>query len=85
MTEYDDKGVPVVNAESVPLLFDPYEQYGCMLRVCTDLGWKYCCKTATHKLAQFINKNWMKHLQVIFAKEQEKVSYKVDFHWLIFV
>lgn len=61
----DDTGLVVWDSEQIPVLYDPFEQFGSLLRVCATLGWTYRCKTATNKISLFINKNWLKHLQSI--------------------
>lgn len=45
------------------VLFDPYENYGCMLRTCACLGWRYFGKAVTKKIQDFVRINWASHVQ----------------------
>jgi hypothetical protein len=72
-TEYNEDGACVWDQHRTPILYDPQEQYGSMLRVCAKLGWTYVCKAATKKLALFINKNWQNHLLISMKASSDNV------------
>jgi hypothetical protein len=80
--EFDKDGKQIFDAGSSSVLYDPFEQHGAMLRVCCRLGWRYLCKTATTKIATFINNNWMKHLVAVMSKEFME---EVCFFFLLYV
>lgn len=85
ITEYDDDtGKVVWNCEQVPVLFDPFEQFGSLLRACAMLGWTYRCKAATNKISMFINKNWMKHLQAVKNLTSDQVFF-LDIIFVLFI
>ena len=64
-TEYDEEGEIVWDIKHAPVIYDLYEQFGSLLCASASLGWVYVCKCATAKIAQFINKNWLKHLLAV--------------------
>lgn len=76
-TLYNEEQQPIFNALAAPVLFDPFEQCGFMLRACAALGYKYCCVCPTSKIANFINKNWLAHLLGYFKNNTYMVSVDV--------
>ena len=46
----------------VPIILDPYEQWGSILCVAVELGWAYVCVCASEKLQNFVRARWYPHL-----------------------
>lgn len=53
------------SGEKAPVLLDPYENFGHMLRVCAKLGWQYFGRVATQKIEEFVTNNWALHIQKV--------------------
>lgn len=68
---------PQVPEDRTPILFDPIESYGGMLRVCATIGWRYVCKAPTQKIEKFFRESWAKHLIETSSVEQVRLFFVV--------
>ena len=66
-----------VPAAELPLFYDPYEQYGCGLRLAVTLGWKYCCKTKNTNIEGYFRQHWLK--TITERNKMEDVSFLLLF------
>jgi hypothetical protein len=74
-TKYDENGDAVVEACCAPILYDPFEQMGGMMRAAMRLHWKYVAKCVNQKIAQFVNKNWFSHLLAYEKGDTQNVCF----------
>lgn len=58
---------------SPPLFYDFAESFGCTLRLCVKMHWRYLCKVHNSKIWKFFTADWTNHIKTQMNMDDVRV------------